>query len=278
MATTLIGENATLAVAGSMTGSDFTLDRATIDGKGLYVSAHGNSTGGAVDLAWGATLPDLAALAPNLSGPLSVEGRLHGPQDNLALNMESHGQIAVPGVPSGPVDATVVATGLPAHPSGQIDVRGQLAGAPITVSSKIQRGDDGGTQVTLSRAQWKSLNAQGDLTLPPGAVFPLGRMQLRATRLADLSPLIGMQLAGSIDATLDTVDAGGKPQAKLRAEARQLAAMGDSAERATLDATITDPAGHPVTTSRIVLTGITAANGITGSTKSRRTARKKRWR
>ena len=70
--------------------------------------------------------------------------------------MESHGQIAVPGVPSGPVDATIDATGLPAHPSGQIDVRGQLAGAPITVSSKIQRGDDGGTQVTLSRAQWKS--------------------------------------------------------------------------------------------------------------------------
>ena len=132
MATTLIGENATLAVAGSMTGSDFTVDRAVIDGKGLYVSAHGNSTGGAVDLAWGATLANLAALAPNLSGPLSVEGRLHGPQDNLALNMESHGQIAVPGVPSGPVDATVVATGLPAHPSGQIDVRGQLAGAPIT--------------------------------------------------------------------------------------------------------------------------------------------------
>jgi translocation and assembly module TamB len=267
MATTLIGETATLAVAGSMTGSDFTLDRATIDGKGLHVSAHGNSTGGAVDLAWGATLANLGALAPTLSGPLSVEGRLHGPQDNLALNMESHGQIAVPGVPSGPVDATIDATGLPAHPSGQIDVRGQLAGALITVSSKIQRGDDGGTQVTLSRAQWKSLNAQGDLTLPPGAVFPLGRMRLRATRLADLSPLIGMQLAGSIDATLDTVDAGGKPQAKLRAEARQLAAMGDSAERATLDATITDPASHPVTASQIVLTGITAANGITGSTK-----------
>jgi len=267
MAAELIGENATLAVAGSMTGSDFTLDRAAVDGKGLQVSAHGTSIGGALDFAWGATLANLAALAPNLSGPLSVEGRLHGPQDDLALTLQSHGQIAAPGVPSGPVDATIDATGLPSHPTGQIDVRGQLAGAPITLSSKIQRGDDGGTQIALNRAQWKSLNAQGDLTLPPGAVFPLGRMQLRATRLADLAPLIGMQISGSIEATLDTVDANGKPQAKLRAEGRQLAALGDRAERATLDATITDPAAHPVTAMQIALSGITAANGITGSTK-----------
>ena len=267
MAANLIGENAPLAVAGSMTGSDFTLDRAAIDGKGLHLSAHGTSKGGALDFAWGATLANLAALAPNLSGPLSVEGRLHGPQDDLALNLQSHGQIAAPGVPSGPVDATVDATGLPAHPSGQIDVRGQLIGAPITLAAKIQRGDDGGTQVTLSRAQWKSLNAQGDLSLPPGAVVPLGRMQLHVARLADLAPLVGLQLAGSIDATLDTATAGGKPQAKLHAEGRQLAALGDSAERAILDATITDPAGRPVTASQIVLTGITAANGITGSTR-----------
>jgi translocation and assembly module TamB len=268
MVAELIGENATLAAAGSMTGGDYTLDRAAIDGKGVQLSAHGSSTGGAVDLAWGVTLANIAAFAPTLSGPLSVEGRVHGPQDNLALNLQSHGQISVPGVPTGPVDATIEATGLPAHPSGQVDVRGQLAGAPITLAAKIQRGDDGATQISLSRAQWQSLNAQGDLSLPQGAVFPLGRMQLRATRLADLAPLIGMQLAGSIDATLETANAAnGKPQAKLRAEGRQLSALGDSADRATLDATITDPAGQPVTASQIVLTGITAANGITGTTK-----------
>jgi translocation and assembly module TamB len=267
MATKLIGENATLAVAGSMTGNDFALDRMVVDANELHVSAHGNSTGGTVDLALGVTLANLASLAPNISGPFSVEGRLHGPQDNLALNLQSHGQVAAAGVPSGPLDMTVDATGLPAHPSGDVDVRGQLAGAPITLSSKLQRGDDGATKISLSRAQWKSLNAQGDLTLPQGAVVPLGRMQLRATRLADLAPLIGMQLAGSFEATLDTADAGGKPQAKLRAEARQLAALGDRVDRATLEATITDPAGRPVSASQIVLTGITAANGITGNTK-----------
>jgi translocation and assembly module TamB len=97
--------------------------------------------------------------------------------------------------------------------------------------------------------------------------MPLGRMQFRAARLADLEPFVGMQLGGSIDATLDTVDAGGKPQVRLRAEGRQLAALGDKTERATLEATITDPAVHPVAAAQIVLTGITAANGITGTTR-----------
>jgi len=43
--------------------------------------------------------------------------------------------------------------------------------------------------------------------------------------------------------------------------------LGDKAERATLEATITDPAVHPVAAMQIVLTGITAANGITGTTR-----------
>jgi translocation and assembly module TamB len=263
----LIGDNARLAIAGRVKGNDAMLDRVALDGKGLYVSAHGALAGGTLDAGWGVTIADVAALAGTLSGPVSVEGRLRGPQDNLALTVQSRGQLAAPGVPSGPLDASISASGLPRHPSGQIDVRGQLAGAPITVSGKMQRGDDGGTQLALDRAQWKSLSAQGDLTLPQGTVFPLGRMRLRAERLADLAPLIGMQLAGSIDATLDTIDNAGKQQAKLHAEARQLAALGDRAERAALDATITDPAGHPVAAAQIALTGITAANGITGGAR-----------
>ena len=267
LAANLIGENATLVLAGSMTGSDVAIERAAIDGKGLQLSAHGATAGGTLDFSWGATLADTAAVAPNVAGPVSVEGRLRGPQDNLALTLQGHGQIAAPGMPSGPVDATIDATGLPSHPTGQLDVRGQLVGAPITLSSRIRRGDGGATQVTLSRAQWKSIDAQGELTLPAGAVIPLGRMQFRAARLADLEPFVDMQLGGSLDATLDTVDAGGKPQARLRAEGRQLGALGDKAERATLDATITDPAVHPVAAARIDLTGITAANGITGNAR-----------
>ena len=267
MAANLIGRDATLALAGSVNGSDVAIDRAAIEGKGLQLSAHGARTGGSLDFAWGATLANVAAVASNLSGPVSVEGRVHGPQDDLALTLHSHGQIAAPGVPSGPVDASVDATGLPAHPTGQLDLRGQLLGAPINLSGKFQHGDDGATQIILSHAQWKSIDAQGDLTLPAGAVMPLGRMQFRAARLTDLEPLVDMQLGGSLEATLDTVDAGGKPQARLRAEGRRLAALGDKAERATLDATITDPAVHPVAAARIDLTGITAANGITGSTR-----------
>ena len=96
-------------------------------------------------------------------------------------------------------------------------------------------------------------------------MFPIGKLQLHAPRLADLAPLIGVPVAGSVDATLDMGgDAGGTPQAKLHAEARQLAGLGDSADRVTLDATVTNPTVHPLAAMTMALTGI-AADGVTGS-------------
>jgi translocation and assembly module TamB len=267
IAAQLLGDGATLSLAASAQGDDVTLDRASIDGRAIHVSAHGALSGGTLDVDWGATLADVADVAPTLSGPLSLEGRLQGPQDDLALTMQGHGRIAARGLSAGAIDATITARGLPAHPTGQIELRGQLAEAPVMLAAKFARGDDGATQLRVDRAQWKSLDALGDMTLAAGSVFPVGRMQLHATRLADLAPLIGMPIGGSVEATLDTMQSAGAPQVRLHAEARQLTGLGDRAEHATLDATIKDPATRPVAAMQIALTGITAANGITGSAR-----------
>jgi translocation and assembly module TamB len=263
IAAKLLGPSATLSLQAHAQGDDATLDRMALDGRALRVTAHGALTNGTLAADWGATLANVADLGTSLSGPLSIEGKLTGPQDDLALTMTSHGQIAAPGVPAGALDASITASGLPAHPAGEIDLRGTLAGAPIALTATMKRGTDGTAQFTLGRAQWKSLTAQADLTLPAGAVFPIGRLQLRMSRLADLAPLLGTPVAGSIDATLDTVDAGGTSQAKLHAESKQLAGFGDSADRVTLDATIKDPAAHPAVAARLALDGI-AAPGVTG--------------
>lgn len=263
IAAKILGPGATLSLQAHAQGDDATLDRMTIDGQALHVSAQGALTNGTVEANWGATLANVADLGTTLSGPLSVEGKLTGPQDDLALTMTGHGQIAAPGIPAGALDASVNASGLPAHPGGQIDLSGMLAGAPVALSATMKRGDDGTAQLSLTRGQWKSLAAQGDLTLPAGALFPLGRLQLHAPRLADLSPLLGTPVAGSVDATLDTVDNGGTPQTKLHAEGKQLAGLGDRADRVTLEATIKDPAVRPVVAASLALDGI-AAPGVTG--------------
>ncbi|HLI22254.1 MAG TPA: hypothetical protein VKV32_14100, partial [Stellaceae bacterium] len=267
LAAKLLGRGATVTLRGETEGDDATVEQMVIDSPALHVSAHGARENGTLDADWGLTLADIADLGTKLSGPLAVEGKLTGPQDDLALAMTGHGQVAGPGVPAGALDASIKAGGLPSHPAGQIDLSGNLVGAPVSLSATMQRGDDGSTQLTLTRAAWKSLTAQADLTLPAGAIFPLGRLQLHAPRLADLSPILGMPVAGSVDATLDTAnvggDAGAAPQVKVQAEGKQLTGFGASAGRVTLAATVKDPAVHPVATATLSLDRI-VAKGVTG--------------
>ena len=269
IAAKLLGPNATLALTATGQGDNVTLDHAAIDGEGIQLSAHGTRMNGALDFTWGMTLANVADLEPTLSGPLTIEGTLKGPgQDNLAVALQSHGQLTATGLPgTGTIDASAQIQGLPAnHPSGQIELHGQLAGAPVTLAASGERAADGALHVVLQRAQWKSIDGQGDLTLPAGTMFPLGHLQFRAARLDDLAPLLGTKLAGSINASLDTTQANDQPQTQIHAEARQLAGYGGSADRVTLDATVKNPATHPVAAMQMVLTGI-AGNGVTGSAK-----------
>lgn len=264
IATKLLGPSATLSLTGTEQGDDVTLNSAVIDGQAAHLSAHGALTNGLVDFAWGLTLADVGDFAPTLTGPLTATGRLNGPQDNLGLTLQAHGEIAAAGFAPGAIDASVDATGLPTSPHGQMELHGRLAGAPIALTATAQRENDGTLQLSIGRAQWKSLAAHGDLALAAGAIFPAGHMQLRIARLADLAPLIDVPVGGSLDAALETVASAGKPQAKLHVEARQVAAFGNSIESATLDATVVDPIARPVARMQLDLAGI-AAKGVTGN-------------
>lgn len=266
-ATKLLGNSATLSLAASKQDDDLTLDRLAFDGAALHAAAQGSETNGRFDVGWSAGLSDVVALVPTLSGPLTLEGRVQGAQDNLSLTMQGHGNIAAAGVRPGAITLSLSASGLPAQPTARLDVQGQLADAPLSLSAALRRDDDGTTQLTLDEAHWKSLTGQGTVTLATDSIFPAGHMQFHAARLADLAPLLGMPIGGSVDATLDTAATAGRPQARVHAEARQLEGFGDRAERATLEATVDDPQTHPVAAMQMVLSGITAANGITGTAR-----------
>lgn len=268
IAAKVLGSNATLTLTATAHGDDVTLDHAAIDGERIQLSAQGTRTNSALDFTWGMTLANVADLEPTLSGPLTVEGTLKGPGgDNLAVTLQSHGQITVAGLPgTGTIDASARVQGLPANPSGQIELHGQLANAPVTLAATAEQVTDGALHVVLQRAQWKSIDGTGDLTLPPGTMLPLGHLQFHAARLDDLAPLLGTKVAGSVNASLDTTQVNGQPQTQVHAEARQLAGYGGSADRVTLDATVKNPATHPVAAMQMVLTGI-AGNGVTGNAK-----------
>ncbi len=264
----LVGDAAKLSLAATLRGSDLALSHLTVDGKTIALSAKGGKTGDKVDLDWTLGLADLAVLAPTVGGDLKARGHVGGPLDDLAAVADLDGDIAVQKMPRGPLRAHLEAEHLPGAPTGRVTADGTLAGAPLTLAAAAQRGPDGALHLDISKTDWKSAHAEAALVLPPGATLPLGKLDLRMTRLDDLRPVIGQPLTGGVTASLATEERGGKPEARVKLQARDAGLAGTaSVARADLDATVLDPAGTPSVANGVLTVDGLAAQGTTGSAK-----------
>ena len=172
----------------------------------MDVTAHGGLIDNLADLDWTLHVADLSAVEPTLAGQLDAQGQVSGPESNLTATADVSGEISTQGVRSGPIAMKLRAEGLPNTPHGTLTAQGALLGAPVDVALAVQR-QNGGFHVAIQHASWKSLNAGGELTLPQGPMVPTGQIHLAMTRLADLQPLLGRPIKGSIDATLDASNA-----------------------------------------------------------------------
>lgn len=263
----LIGDAAKLGVTAAMRGQDVTLSRLQLDGKTLAVAADGGMSGNAVDLNWKVALSDLHALASTVAGRLSAQGHVAGPQDDLSVTADLAGEVATQGMPRGPLKARLEAQHLPNAPTGKLTAEGTLEGAPLTLAVAVQQDAAGAMHLDIDRADWKSAHANGALTLPKGAMLPVGKLDLRMARLDDLRALTGQALAGSVSATLETTEQGGRQTARLQAEARNAGLAGTaSVGRATLNATVADPTAKPVVDAKLAVDDV-AASGIRGNAK-----------
>ena len=247
----LIGPKATLGLTATVNGANIQISRFDLAGHAVTASAKGGIADKVIGADWTLGLPDLAVLRPTLQGELNLSGHVAGPQENLALRADLNGHVAAPEIPGdarsvGDFMAHIDANGLPASPSGHITATGELAGAPIRLDITGARRDNA-LHVEIAGADWRSLHAQGIFDLPPGATIPLGRLDLKVGRLADVRPFTGLDLAGAIAATLDSQPNG----ARLTAEVQNAAAAGASVGSARLEATIPDPV-HPVANLKLL--------------------------
>ena len=258
----LVGPDAKLALSAKLAGGTVTLDTLTLDGAALTLAAHGTSTPEGLDVTAAAALPKLALLAPTVTGNAHLDAHVHGPTNALAVDATVTGDVGAPGVPSGPVRVTAALTGLPGAPAGHATATGMLAGAPIDVALDATRTPDGALHAVIQKADWRTIHAEGDLMLPPGATLPLGRVALRAPRLDDLRPLLGQPLSGAATATA-TLTQGA---IDVEADARQAGLPTAHVGHATLKARITDPLAHPAVTAALVADGI-AAGSTTGNAR-----------
>jgi len=263
----LAGPAASLAAEAQIDGDKITLSRLLVDGRALSASASGGVTGGHVALDWVLRLTDLAALRPDLAGQFTAQGQASGTLDDLAVTAALSGDIAGQGYRSGAVTAQLDATGLPASPDVRLTASGTLFDAPLTVALEAVRQGDR-VRATIQRADWKSLHAEGALSLLRPAVVPTGRLTVGVSRLADLAPLLGRPITGSLTASLDS----DSQTAHFAAQMQGAGLPGTlSIGRASVEASVTDPAGaNPVADGSATLDGL----AIAGTTATLRLAAK----
>jgi translocation and assembly module TamB len=250
----LIGDDGRIDIAGALHGDDLTLSRLSVKGKALAVTASGGMTNHQVGLDWTVALADLTAIQPDLAGRLNATGHASGKLDDLAMQAVINADISVKCYSSGHVTAKVDATGLPGSPHATVSADGTLLDAPLSLAMTVEKAKDV-LRVDITQASWKSLQAGGTLSLTPPAVVPVGNLHIELGRLADLEPLLGRPIAGKAEATLDSDD----QAARLVVTVRDAALPGTAAiNKASLNATVTDPAGHPNIHGTLTADGVSA--------------------
>jgi translocation and assembly module TamB len=256
----LIGDSGTIDMAASLHGEDVTLSRFVVKGSNVSATASGQFADHILQADWTLALNDLAAIRPDLAGSFAAHGHAGGTSGKLSVTADLTGNLAAQGQHLEQVNAHVSLDGLPDAPTGQLTAGGMLFDAPLDVAISAEQRD-GNIHVVVERTNWKSLTASGTLDLPKGSAAPTGKLALRMSHLADLAPVIGRPIEGDLSASLDASSEVARISAAVRNAAVPAVA---TVTQAGLDATITDPAGHPVLDGTLTLDGI-AASGVGGS-------------
>jgi translocation and assembly module TamB len=202
---TLRGGSTRLQVAAAISEKDFTIERLTLTGRTLSLSASGSASRTAaqeLNARWDLALSDLATLSPTLAGTLNLSGKINGPANALSAVAELTSTLSIRGSPSGTVSASVHADGLPKAPRGTVEAHGTLDGAPLLLNVSLERGKGGEVRALIQHADWKSAHIDGDLTSGADVAQARGNLHLRMSQLADLDRLLGSDIQGSVAGSL----------------------------------------------------------------------------
>ena len=242
----ILGNRAVLNVAGKISDSTFTLDRAVINARSIVLTASGtaarptSSGGGAasaksalaaadayvrdIKARWDLRVADLGILRPELAGSMQASGSLNGAPSSFNADAEAKSTLSLRGSAPGAVGVELHARGLPSTPSASVDVRGTVDGSPLTLSVSLKRNGGRGFEGSIRRGEWKSAHADGEMSMTSGIDDARGHLHLEVGQLADLDRLVGTELEGSLDGAVDFTPRGGHTRAKFQLDAQDLSA------------------------------------------------------
>lgn len=214
----MLGSHATLSMRANVTGSDVARSSVTLRGSGISSDLSGSFRRQSLDYTVALGLPDVSRLASTLNGNLSLSGHIRGPLQTAHTQMSGSGNMASRGFARQHIGLSVQADGLLNPSSARIRLDGQFDNAPIAVNADLTAASGGTSHRVKLSARWKSLTAQGDVTLANSGAAN-GSVNFALKRLADLASVTGIALDGALNAVVDVKPAASGSRAMLHAEA-----------------------------------------------------------
>jgi translocation and assembly module TamB len=231
-----VGDRATLQLSGALTRKTVTLESMKFSGRAVSLAASGSakrpvaagreSSPWVLHLPWNLSVSDLATVSPAVAGTLKASGLLEGPTTAMNGTAQLTSALSVRGTPSEVVTAEASLHGLPSAPSGTLAAHGLLDGSPLNIEVDLERSQANSMRALIRRADWKSARADGDVTIPPAFAQTHGRLHLKMEQLRDLQHVLGSDIAGSFDGTVELHPDKGRTHAQLQFEVPDLAVGG----------------------------------------------------
>jgi translocation and assembly module TamB len=194
----LVGTAGHLSLQTNFNDQGADIQQLDIKGAAFDIAVAGSVAASGVDLNTHIALAQVHEFSPDISGSIAEDGTVIGAPKDFAVNALLSGDITERDVPSGPFSISINAQHLPLTPSGTLTGSGALENSPLLLDAAFSRDADGGATLTLNNALWRSLDAQADLALAPGALLPTGTAKFAISRLADFAPFSPVKLSGSV--------------------------------------------------------------------------------
>lgn len=233
------------------------------DLKSSNVELHAKGKAGTKKLAgdYSLSIKNLAAIAPGPTGRLAVQGQLSGIPDHFNVSAQLSGELGFETkdqrYPAKPVTGKLQLDDLPKAPHGEFDSKLWLAGSPLNLSVNAKK-QNAGLLIDIQQASWKSAHIQGQVAVEPTSSFPVAKLNFKMSQLADLQPLLGQALSGSVDGTINTLIKKGKPALAVQAHGNQIQAANLTIQQAALAADIQDWQGRPQIDSTLTVDGLSS--------------------
>lgn len=235
-------------------------DRLRIFNDRVELSANGRIASKEADFTFNAALNDLALLSEKASGRLTAQGRAVGVNEVINLTFDA----AVP-------DGTAVGRTLRdsklnfdgalrgSDIDGKITGDGFIGGERISLSSTVATA---GQARRLSGLEFSAGGTKitGDLNQNEAGLI-VGKLDLQGNDISTAAALLLREATGSLNATVELVNADGKQNATVNGRANELTVDGARVGEATVAAQVADLFNVPVANGNITARNI-AAGGV----------------